>query len=164
MGAQCTLPENQNGAEVIGAWAREAGVACRVDKAEWLGPSEDGFDIYEVGCDGTEGYWLEKAASGWSLAGCLQVSAEGQSCRFTQPGEQHAWMREQLAGTPAEGCDVAEIRVIGASPAGRHYETRCSAPGRGYLLRIPDDGRAEDVTPCTEAEDCALTVAAWSDS
>ncbi|WP_156376913.1 MULTISPECIES: hypothetical protein [unclassified Brevundimonas] len=163
VGAQCTLPENQNGPQVIGAWAREAGVACRVDQAEWLGPNEAGFDVYEVGCDGTEGYWLEKAASGWSLAGCLQVSAEGQSCRFTAPGEQHAWMRARLAGTPAEGCDVAEIRMIGVSALGRHYETRCRAPGQGFVVRIEREGQAADVTPCTEAEDCALTLAARSE-
>lgn len=163
VGAQCTLPENQNSARLISGWAREAGVACRIDQAAWLGPSESGFDIYEVGCDGTEGYWLEKAASGWSLAGCLQVSAEGQSCRFTEPSEQHTWMRARLAGTPAEACDVAEIRAIGVSPQGRHYETRCSAPGEGYVVRIAGEGQADDVTPCTEADDCVLTAAGRSD-
>lgn len=161
VGAQCTMPENQNGAQVIGGWAQEAGVACRIDQAEWLG-SSDGFDVYEVGCEGTEGFWLEKAASGWSLKGCLEVSAEGMHCRFTDPGEQRNWMRTQLAGTAAAACDVAEVRMIGVSSEGRHYETRCSAPGQGYLVRISRDGQAEEVTPCTEADDCALTVAARS--
>jgi len=86
VGAQCTLPENQNGLRVIGGWAREAGVTCRVDKAEWIGTSDAGKDVYEVGCAGSEGYWMEQAVSGWSLKGCLAVRAEGLRCRFTEPG------------------------------------------------------------------------------
>lgn len=155
-GAQCTLTENQNGLQVIGGWARQAGVACQVDQAEWLGPSDDGFDLYEVGCAGTEGFWLENASSGWSLKGCLEVSAEGLRCRFTDQGEQNAWMRARLSGTQAAACDVAEVRMMGVSSQGRHYEARCSAPGQGFLVRIADDGQAEDVVSCAEAEDRAV--------
>ncbi len=158
VGAQCELPENRDAARLISNWAREAGVACRVDQAGWIGPSQNGLNIYEVGCDGAEGYWLEQTASGWLLAGCLQVIAEGQNCSFTDPGEQHAWMRARLAGTSADGCDVAELRGVGVSSQGRHYEARCNAPGEGYLVRITADGRAA-VTPCAAANDCVLTRA-----
>lgn len=161
-GAQCTLPENQNGPQLISNWAREAGVTCKVDQGEWLGSSDAGFDIYEVGCDGSEGYWLEKVASGWLLRGCLQVNAEGLTCRFTEPTEQRAWMRARLAGTTAQTCDVAEIRVVGVSSQGSYYETRCSTPGEGFLVRIAGEGQAENVTSCAEARGrsttCALTV------
>lgn len=161
-GAQCTLPENQNARQLIGAWAREAGVTCKVDEGEWLGSSDAGFDMYEIGCEGSEGYWLEKASSGWSLRGCLQVASEGLTCRYTHADEQRAWMRARLAGTPAQACDVAEIRVVGVSPQGSYYETRCSTPGEGFLVRIAGDGRAENVTSCTEARGrsiaCSLTV------
>lgn len=161
-GAQCTLPENQNGQQLIGAWAREAGVTCRVDQGEWLGPSDAGFDIYEVGCAGSEGYWLEKASSGWTLRGCLQVNAEGLNCRFTHAAEQRAWMRERLAATPAaQACDVAEIRVIGMSAQGGYYEARCSTPGQGFILRVGRDQQAHDVQSCLEAASrstaCTLT-------
>lgn len=161
-GAQCTLPENQNGQQLIGAWAREAGVTCRVDQGEWLGASDAGFDIYEVGCAGSEGYWMEKASSGWTLRGCLQVNAEGLNCRFTDAAEQRAWMRGRLAGTPAaQACDVAEIRVIGTSSQGTHYETRCSTPGQGFILRVGRDQQAYDVQSCLEvarrSTACTLT-------
>jgi len=159
VGAQCTLAENQNGLQVIGGWARAAGVACRIDQAEWLGPSEGGFDVYEVGCAGTEGFWLENAGSGWSLKGCLEIRAEGLNCRYTDPSEQHAWMRARLSGTSAEACDVAEVRMVGVSPQGRHYEARCNAPGEGFLVRIAGDGPAEDVVSCVEAEDRAVGCA-----
>lgn len=162
VGAQCTLPENQNGLQVIGGWARDAGVACTVDQAEWLGSSDEGFDVYEVGCVGTEGFWLEEASSGWSLKGCIEVDSEGLDCRFTDAGEQHAWMRATLAGTSAQACEVAEIRMVGVSSQGRHYEARCSDPGQGYLVRIARDGKAEDVTSCAAAVNrrvgCALTI------
>ncbi len=163
LGALCELPANQDNSRLISAWASEAGVACRVDQAEWLGPGEGGLDIYEVGCDGTEGYWLEKTASGWSLVSCLQISAEGQTCRFTEPGEQHSWMRTRLAGTPAETCDVAEIRPVGVSSQGHHYEARCRAAGEGYLVRIAGDGQVDDVVPCTEADQCVLTAPGTSE-
>lgn len=160
-GAQCTLAENLNGQQVIGAWARQAGVTCRIDEAQWIGSSEAGFDMYEVGCAGSEGFWLEKASSGWSLRGCLQVNSEGLNCRYTDGAEQRAWMRARLAGTPAEGCDVAEIRVVGVSAQGNYYETRCSAPGQGFLVRIAREERAEEVRSCaaaTSATPCLLTT------
>lgn len=161
-GAQCTLPENQNGIEIVGGWAREAGVTCKIDQGEWLGSSDAGFDIYEVGCEGSEGFWLEKAASGWTLRGCLQVNAEGLNCRFTNHAEQLAWMRARLAGTPAQACDVAEIRMIGVSAQGSHYEARCSTPGEGFILRVAREEQAQDVKSCAEvagrSTTCSLTV------
>lgn len=160
VGAQCELPDNQNGQQVIGAWAREAGVTCRVDEAQWLGSSEAGFDTYEVGCAGSEGFWLEKASNGWSLRGCLQVNSEGLNCRYTDAAEQRSWMRARLAGTAAEGCDVADIRVVGVSAQGNYYETRCRAPGEGFLVRIAREEQAEEVRSCaaaTRAMACTMT-------
>lgn len=162
VGAQCTLPENQNAPQLIGRWARSAGVDCRIDQAEWIGSSDRGLDIYEVGCDGSEGYWLEQTASGWSLKGCVEVTSEGLPCRFTAAEEQLAWMRTRLVGTSAAACDVTEIRMIGVSSQGRHYETTCGAPDQGYVVRIADGGRVEDVRACKDVEDtpigCTLTV------
>lgn len=163
VGAQCTLSENQNGLQLITNWAREAGVTCRIDQAEWIGPNEVGSDVYEVGCDSSEGYWIEKASSGWTRTDCIELSSSGLTCRFTDQAEQFAWMRAKLVGTPAETCDVAGLRMIGTSRQGRHYETLCGAQNEGFVLRISAEGQAEDVTPCAEDDTCVLTRTGRSD-
>lgn len=84
-GMQCELPANQNGPAVIGGWAREAGVTCQVDQAVAVGRSVDDNLIYEVGCGGRQGYWLERTAAGWSLQDCATIAEAGERCLFTRP-------------------------------------------------------------------------------
>lgn len=84
VGQQCELPANQNSLPVIGAWAREAGVTCQVDKAVVVGRSTASNLIYEIGCADADGYWLEKADDSWLLQGCAQIVAAGETCRFAR--------------------------------------------------------------------------------
>lgn len=84
VGQLCELPANQNSLPVIGAWAREAGVTCQVDKAVVVGRSTASNLIYEIGCAGADGYWLEKADDSWLLQGCEQIVAAGETCRFAR--------------------------------------------------------------------------------
>jgi len=160
VGQLCLLPANQNGAEIIGGWAREAGVACTVDEAIDIGRNAAGNVVYEVGCRGEDGYWLEKVGNRWNLTECLEVVSVGETCRFTTPLEQADGFRARLAGTDAAGCDVAQVRLIGSNPNGRYYETRCSAANEGYIVLV-NEGVAQQVYPCASARriagGCALT-------
>ncbi|MGZ9099111.1 MAG: hypothetical protein ACXW3O_05350 [Brevundimonas sp.] len=163
VGQQCALPANQNGLAVIGGWARGAGVTCTIDEAIAIGKSDADNMVYEVGCAGVDGYWLEKLATGWDLKDCLQVASVGGTCRFTTPQEQADGFEPKLAGTEAAGCDVAQVRLMGSNPNGRFYEAKCATAGEGYIARINNEGVTQQIYPCATAQriggGCTLTPA-----
>ena len=152
VGQQCVLPANQNGLAVIGGWARDAGVTCTVDEAIAIGKSDDDNIIYEVGCAGVDGYWLEKLGDGWKLQECLQIASVGGTCRFTTPREQAEGFQPKLAGTEAAGCNVVQVRLMGSNPNGRFYEAKCAAEGEGYIARINNEGVTQQIYPCATAQ------------
>jgi hypothetical protein len=162
VGQQCSLPANNNGLAVIGGWAKDAGATCTVDQAVAIGKSSGGNMIYEVGCAGQDGYWLEKTASGWDLQDCLQVVASNGTCNFTTTEEQAASFSGKLAGTDAAGCSVQAVRLMGENANGRFYEAKCAA-GDGYIARVNAEGVTQQVYPCATAQTigggCRLTTA-----
>ena len=162
VGQQCLLPANQNGLAVIGGWARDAGVTCTVDEAIAIGKSEANNVVYEVGCAGADGYWLEKVGDQWTLQDCLQVGWVGGTCRFTTADEQNATLQAKLAGTEAANCSVQQVRLMGSNANGRFFEIKCAAEGEGYIARIKD-GAAQQIYPCATAQriggGCTLTPA-----
>ena len=163
VGQQCVLPANQNGLAVIGGWARDAGVSCTIDQAVAIGKSDENNIVYEVGCAGADGYWLEKIATGWKLQDCLQISSVGGTCRFTTAQEQADGFEPKLAGTDASACDVAQVRLMGTNANGRFYEAKCAAEGEGYIARINNEGVTQQIYPCATAQriggGCTLTPA-----
>jgi hypothetical protein len=164
VGQQCVLPANQNGLAVISGWAREAGVTCNINEAQAIGKSDAENMVYEVGCAGADGYWLEKAATGWDLKDCLQVISTGGSCRFTTAQEQADGLEAKLAGTPAAACDVTQARMMGSNANGKFYEVKCAAEGEGYIARINNQGVTQQTYPCATAQriggGCTLTAVA----
>lgn len=163
VGQQCVLPANQNGLAVIGGWARDAGVTCTVDEAVAIGKSDENNIVYEVGCAGVDGYWLEKVATGWKLQDCLQIASVGGTCRFTTATEQADGFEPKLAGTEASACDVAQVRLMGQNANGRFYEAKCAAEGEGYIARVNNEGVTQQIYPCATAQriggGCTLTPA-----
>lgn len=162
VGQQCTLPGNQNGLALIGGWARDAGVTCTIDEALAIGKSDANNVVYEVGCAGVDGYWLEKVGDQWTLQDCLQVASVGGTCRFTTADEQNATLQAKLAGTEAAGCNVQQVRLMGSNANGRFFEVKCAAEGEGYIARVKDDV-AQQIYPCATAQriggGCTLTPA-----
>ena len=152
VGQQCALPANQNGLAVIGGWARGAGVSCTVDEAVAIGKSDADNIVYEVGCAGTDGYWLERVGTGWDLKDCLQVNSTGGTCRFTTGQEQADGFEPKLAGTDAAACDVTQVRLMGSNANGRFYEAKCAAEGEGYIARINNEGVTQQIYPCATAQ------------
>lgn len=163
VGQQCALPANDNALAVVSGWAREAGVTCTVDQALAVGKSSADNMIYEVGCTGQDGYWLEKTASGWDLQDCMQVIASAGTCNFTTAEEQAAGFRSKLVGTDAASCDVQGLRLMGQNTNGRFYEAKCGA-SEGYIVRVNAEGVTQQVYPCATAQNigggCRLTTAA----
>lgn len=162
VGQQCVMPANQNGLAIIGGWARDAGASCTIDEAQAIGKSDDNNMVYEVGCTGADGYWLEKTSAGWDLKDCLQVNAMGGTCRFTTAQEQADGFEAKLAGTAAAGCDVTQIRLMGSNANGRFFEAKCAAEGEGYVARVSPTGETQQIYPCAAAQriggGCTLTV------
>ncbi len=163
VGMQCVLPANQNGLAVIGGWARGAGVSCTIDEAVAIGKSDDNNLVYEIGCAGADGYWLEQMPAGWDLKDCLQIASTGGTCRFTTMQEQADGFEPKLAGTDAAACDVTQVRLMGSNANGRFYEAKCAAEGEGFIARVNNEGATQQIYPCATAQriggGCRLTPA-----
>ena len=165
VGQQCTLPVNLDPVPVLTAYARAAGVSdCTVDQGSAIGKSTAGNTIYEIGCTGRDGFWLEKAGDSWQATPCWDLALMQEACRYSTEAEtKGAWTRI-LAGTGAAACDVQQARRVGRDAQGLIvYEVKCGA-GDGYFARIGDTFTAQRVHTCIEAANiaggCTLTAAA----
>lgn len=163
VGQQCALPANQNGLQVMTAWAQGAGAACTIDQAQAIGKN-DGNMVYEIGCANADGYWLEKAASAFTLTPCVKVTSQGGTCRFTTPEEIATSFQARLAGTDAANCQVTQVRLMGGNANGEFYEAKCATEGEGFIARIDAQGATQQVYPCATAQriggGCTLTTVA----
>lgn len=162
VGTQCTFPVNQDVLRVISAYAVEAGVACTPDEGNSIGRSPAGNPIYEVGCNGTDGFWLERLADGWKATECLTVITQNGRCRFSTPAEQAATLKNRLsANAEAAACDPTEARYLGANTNGSFYEAKCGG-GNGIIVRLDNAFAVQQVYPCETAQriggGCKLTV------
>ncbi len=160
-GIQCAIPQNTDVLRVVSTYAREAGVPCAIDQGASIGKSPEGNLIYEVGCRGADGYWIERQPTGWSTAECAVISTQNASCRYSTPAEQAATFQSRLAGSEAASCAVAESRYMGANANGAFYEARCGA-GNGVVVRLNPQFAVQQVYPCETAQriggGCRLTV------
>lgn len=162
VGVQCALPANTDIMRVLSTYAQEAGVNCQVDQGTALGKTASGSIIYEIGCAGTQGYWIEKSEAGWQKTECLQVVTQNAACRFTTPEEGAASVKAMLAGSEAAECDVTQARFMGENPNGRFYEAKCAA-GNGLIARLQETA-VQQIYPCETAQQvgggCTLTQVA----
>lgn len=149
-GPVCTLPVNQNAQAVVASYARAAGVACEIDQGAWVGESTAGNAIYEVGCAGAGGYWVERVAGAWTATDCVKVVAQNAACGFTTDAERAATLKAWLASSPASGCDVVDARYMGENANGVFYEAKCGS-GDGYVARFNQARTVQQVYPCAEA-------------
>lgn len=146
----CRLPANDNGAEVVAELAQEAGVTCRIDEGAMVGLSSSRMPIYEAGCAGEAGAWIEQTASGWQVTDCLAIAARGGACRFTTSAEQLSTFRGWLAGGAAGQCDPTAIRYMGDSTHGAIYEAACRT-GDGVVVRLDAARTVLEAIPCPAA-------------
>lgn len=164
----CSMPANQNAAQVFMEYGRAAGVPCTVDEGVAIGRAANGATVYEIGCAGADGYWIEQNGAAWTKTPCVRVVSDGKTCRFTTPQEQNTTVQALLANTPAAECVVEQYRLMGGNANGEFYEVKCQAgTGRGYIVRVKD-GVTDANYRCAIARPigggCTLTPEAeWTD-
>lgn len=159
VGSQCELPGNTDILGAIKGYAQHANIDCIVDQGKVLGTDGDTV-IYEVGCQGAQGFWVRKTGSDWSKTACIQVIAENSACEFTTSAEIATSAKALLTGTDAAACDVTQARLMGQNPTGMYYEVKCAAEGEGFIARV-QNGVTNRVYPCATAQQigggCTLT-------
>lgn len=160
---RCTLPRNTDVMRVMVEYAREANLPCVPNEGGPLSKQIDGDELYEVGCDGLDGYLLQKlAAGGWKATECLRVLEAAVACQFSTPAEQAATLKARFAGNAeAAACDVTRARYMGANANGSFYEAKCAADN-GVIVRFNNEFAVQQVYPCEVAQriggGCTLTI------
>ena len=157
---QCVIPQNTDVLRVLTAYAAEAGVACTVDQGASVGKAGENV-IYEVGCNGADGYRLERLPTGWKKTECAVLLTQNGTCQYSTAAEQAATLKGRIANTEAGACDVTESRFMGSAGASAFYEAKCGA-GNGYVVRFDPQFAVQQLYPCEAAQriggGCRLTV------
>ncbi|MGV3577860.1 hypothetical protein [Brevundimonas sp.] len=160
-GTQCVIPQNADVLRVISAYATEAGVSCTVDQGASIGRASNGNLIYEVGCAGVDGYWLEKEAANWKKTECAIIVTQNATCRYSTAAEAAATFKTRLAGSEAANCDVTQGRFMGSNANGAFWEAKCAA-GNGVIVRFNPEYAVQQIYPCEVAHriggGCTLTI------
>ena len=151
VGSQCTLPANDNAMAVFTAFAQEAGLKCTVDQGAVIGAKPGGAVVYEIGCAGVDGAQINKGASGWEVASCMELVSANSTCRFTTPAEQAATLKGWLAGSEAAACDVTQARYMGKNANGSFYEAVCNG-AEGMIVRFDTAQAVQQVYACSVAQ------------
>lgn len=160
VGTQCVIPQNADVLRVLTAYATEAGVPCPIDQGASIGKSGDNL-IYEVGCNGLDGFWLEREPTGWKKTECAIIVTQNATCRYSTTAEAAATFKARLAGSEGAACDVIEGRFMGANANGAFWEAKC-AGGNGLIARFNPEYAVQQVYPCETAHriggGCTLTI------
>ena len=160
VGTVCTLPANTNEVAVFAGYAQQAGVTCQVDQGKAIGQSSTGQVIYEVGCAGSDGAWVEQKDGAWVSTPCLQIMASNGQCQFTTKAEQIADLQKLLTPSNASDCTVTDLRLMGQNDRGQFIEAKCATEGEGYIARV-QEGAVQQVYACNIAQriggGCTLT-------
>lgn len=152
VGTQCAIPQNTDVVRVVSAYAAEAGLTCTVDQAASIGKSREENLIYEVGCNGADGAWIERLPTGWKVTECVQVMSQNGNCRFSTLAEQVATLKTRMAGNAeAAACDPTQGRYMGANANGSFFEAKCAA-GNGMIVRFDTQFAVQQVYPCEVAQ------------
>ncbi|WP_396595595.1 hypothetical protein [Brevundimonas sp. R86498] len=160
---RCTLPRNTDVMRVMVEYAREANLPCVPDEGGPLSKQIDGDELYEIGCEGQDGYLLQKqAAGGFKATECVRIIEAAIACQFSTSAEQAATLKARFAGNAeAAACDVTRARYMGANANGSFYEAKCAADN-GVIVRFNNDFAVQQVYPCEVAQriggGCTMTI------
>ncbi len=162
VGTQCLIPQNTDVVRVVSAYAVDAGITCAVDQGASIGKSREENLIYEVGCNGVDGAWIERLPTGWKVTECVQVVSQNGRCRFSTVDEQNATLKARFASSAeAAACDPTQARYMGANANGSFFEAKCAA-GNGFIVRFDTQFAVQQVYPCEVAQrvggGCTMTV------
>lgn len=162
VGPKCELPANDNFMTILAQYAAQAQITCTVDEANIVGKRGDA-NVYEIGCNGTDGYQISKTATGWSTNSCFELVSANATCNFTTKDEQIATLKSWTAGSDAASCNITDVRYMGGNANGAFYEAACSGAD-GIITRLDNAKAVQQVYPCAEAAQigggCKLTTGA----
>lgn len=145
---QCTLRQTFSLAQRAEAYAVEAGLDCHVDQARSLGRTAGGARLFEVGCRGEVGAWLEQTSAGWIASDCYRVQQSGGACLFTNALERAATAQRWLSDSPQVlTCQVIDVSFLGQSRRGGLYEANCQ-DGAAFVFRRSQSGDIDATFPC----------------
>jgi hypothetical protein len=143
----CTLPANIDASRRYAAIAREAGVDCRVDGGTLVGRADGGALVFEIGCRGRAGAWVEQRPQGAVVTDCTEVLALGGRCELTSPEEAAAALSDWL---PEATCRPVAARAMGRTAAGvGWYQLSCR--GSAPVVVGREAGRTVEVLSCEDA-------------
>ncbi|MFN4296243.1 MAG: hypothetical protein ACK4FB_05335 [Brevundimonas sp.] len=159
---RCSLPENANPEQMIARYVQAAGITCQVEGSRWVGRTQAGEERYEVGCSGSDGYWLRANNAGefeGSLE-CLEVTVAGGECQLTSRAEQLAGLQARFASVAPQSCTAEDARFVGANEQYRFYEVKCSE-GFGFVGQTNPAGEVLEARDCSRPQivpgGCTLT-------
>jgi hypothetical protein len=145
---RCTVRPARSLVRRIETYAVEAGLDCHVDQGRFIGHTATGSRLFEAGCRGRAGAWLEQSSTGWIVTDCFRVQRGGGSCTLTSAHESAATAQQWLSTSPrTPGCHVIEASFLGESRAGGLYEASCEG-GDGYIVRRGAAGSIDAIFPC----------------
>ncbi|MBU1346695.1 MAG: hypothetical protein KKA16_07060 [Alphaproteobacteria bacterium] len=150
---RCTIPQNTDVMRVMVEYARQAELPCVPNEGVALAKQLEGDELFEVGCEGVDGYLLQKrAAGGWKTTECIRLVGAALACRFSTPAEQAASLKARFANNEdAAACDVSQARYMGANANGSFFEAKCAA-GNGVIVRFDPSYAVQQVYPCEVAQ------------
>ncbi len=149
----CVIPQNTDVMRVMVEYGRQANLPCIPNEGGPLGKQIDGGELYELGCDGVDGYVLQRlAAGGFKTTECVQLVNAALACQFSTAQEQAATLKARFAGNAeAAACDVSQARYMGSNARGSFYEAKCGA-GNGVIVRFDPAFAVQQVYPCEVAQ------------
>lgn len=135
---------------------------CVVDDGSAFGLTASGNPLYEIGCPGRAGVWLEKASTGWIMTDCLTIRTQQGRCQFTTEVEERATFTDWLEGTAIANCNPSVVRGMGMNTEGLvYYEVVCGTDQSSVVL-LDLAHKFVRAIPCSDAahigNGCKMTL------
>ena len=161
-GPGCSIAGNDNFLSVLASYGTQAGLPCAVNEGNVIGRKGENL-VFEVGCEGAQGYRINRTETGWEADDCLTLASTNITCAYTTKDELIATVKGWMAGSDAASCDVTDTRYMGRNANGVFIEAACNGAD-GVIFRMDDAKVVQMVYPCAEAAliggGCALTPGA----
>lgn len=165
-GVHCRLPANLDAKAQLAPIVAQTGRTCTVSNARGMGATSAGDSFYEVGCQGSAGFVLERHASaGPEAIDCARTLGTNLECKFTSKTDlenaQNAVLQALIAKS-GKTCTLSGSRTMGADSAGNmFYEVACGSTG--YIIVADKTGAFSRAVDCAKASaiggGCKLTDA-----
>lgn len=164
---QCRLPGNAQPARGLQAYVAQAGAACTINNARYIGDSRANNTVrYEVGCAEGPGYVVDRPRAAGARATaqtCFRAEAGGPfRCQFT-PRAQSLAALAPLVAQARRQCTISDARIVGVKPQTRNEVVEVGCQGApGFLIETAPTGGFVQAYDCGRLGNapCQFTAAA----